>query len=293
MPLRDASHVGSAAGLATYSEFSGVFSTVGWAPDFLASGAADCCVAFPHPEIVKASDAPAKLAITRVTSPPFILLITDFIVPVSPGFRALDEFRAEFRFDEGQRWGLGVDPELLETARAACAERHVLEVDYTSVTSGRKAGRRLGPHFLYFAQGALYLVAEDLATSETKVYAMARMHAAQMTDEPFSGTAPSASDFFGGAFGVFRGTAEKIVLDFSPTVSPFISERQWHASQSTERRTDGGVRLSMTCAVSPDLVQWVLGFGPDVTIVASTGLRDQVALRAKAVVAQYGLRSAG
>ena len=93
------------------------------------------------------------------------------------------ELASEIRFDTSPNWGLGLKLEVLDAVRAACAEGQVLTVDYESVSSGTKSRRRLGPHYVYFTKGMAYLIAEDLATGESKVFALPRMANAVMEDE--------------------------------------------------------------------------------------------------------------
>ena len=78
------------------------------------------------------------------------------------GREYFQELSGEMHFEPGPRWGLGLDPVLLETVQACCAERQVLEVRYSSANSGDKRVRKLGPHYLLFAKGSVYLIAEDL-----------------------------------------------------------------------------------------------------------------------------------
>ena len=108
----------------------------------------------------------------------------------------LNELTSEMQFEPGPRWGLGIDPDLLETVRACCAEKHVLSVCYASAHSGEKRQRRLGPQYLYFARGSLYLVAEDLEQGKVKVYAVPRMSQAKMLDEEYQGEPANPEDYF-------------------------------------------------------------------------------------------------
>ena len=100
----------------------------------------------------------------------------------------LKELGGEMHFEPTPKWGLGLNPDVIETVRACCSERQVLEVTYSSVNSGKRNTRRLGPHFLYFAKASLYLVAEDLDDSKIKVFSCPRMSDAKMLDEPYTKT---------------------------------------------------------------------------------------------------------
>ena len=51
----------------------------------------------------------------------------------------------------------------------------------------------------------------------------------------------------------------KIRLLFEPKLAVYISERQWHPSQTLKKRPDGRVELRMETTGRKELVRWVLG----------------------------------
>ncbi len=215
---------------------------------------------------------------------------------ISPkGQEHLVELADEFRFEPHPRWGLGLDPDLLETVRASCAEGHVLGVEYDSVNSRTLRQRRLGPHYLYFAKGSLYLVAQDLEDPErrVKVFSVPRMKNAVMTDEAYDGKVILPEELFGDSFGLFRG-GEKTVVEilFSPRAAPFVRERRWNASQRVVAKSDGSIVLKFELALTPDLTQWVLGFGPDAQVITPKALQDDLLCAAEQVVGNYRKKAA-
>jgi len=200
----------------------------------------------------------------------------------------LDELSEEIHFEPGPRWGLGVDPDLLDTVQASCVERHVLSVIYDSASSSSKRSRTLGPHFLYFAKGSLYLVAEDLQTGENKIFSVARMTEAQMLDEGYVGETVDPEEFFKASFGIFKGTTPvQIRIEISPKIAPFVKERRWHSSQSVISKGDGSIVLGLDVAITPELVQWILGFGEDAKVIEPNQLRKEIAEAATKVAALY------
>ncbi len=184
------------------------------------------------------------------------------------------ELSSEIRFDASPNWGLGLNLEVLDAVRAACAEGQVLSVDYESVSSGTQGRRRLGPHYVYFAKGSGYLIAEDLATAQTKVFALPRMKNAVMEDEVYKGKPVDHEKFFGTSFGVFHGEQPlEVRIEFTKAVAHYVKERRWHSSQKTVPASNGGIQLTMQVALTPELVQWVLGFGPEAQVLGPEDLR--------------------
>ncbi len=204
-----------------------------------------------------------------------------------------NELNSEFQFEPGPRWGLGIDPDLLETVRACCAEKQLLEVTYASANGGDKRPRRLGPQFLYFAKGSLYLVAEDMEKSGVKVFSVPRMTEAKMLDEEYEGEPVDPQTYFQGTFGVFKaGPPVKVTIHFSPLIAPFVRERRWHETQGVVALADGSIQLGIEVAVTPELVQWVLGFGENATVMEPMELRHKVIESAGKVLEKYKLSKA-
>lgn len=190
----------------------------------------------------------------------------------------LAELAADVKFEKAPGTGQALDLELLATVRAACAEGQALSVDYESVHSGTSKRRRLGPHYLYFAKGSVYLLAEELETRETKLFALPRMRNAVMEDDSYDGKGLGQQKHFESSFGVYQGKrAVPVKVAFSKRLAAFVRERHWHPSQSIQPQADGALELKMTVALTPELVQWILGFGPEAQVLEPKDLRADVA----------------
>lgn len=206
----------------------------------------------------------------------------------SQGQNFLDELQGEFQFEPGPQWGLGSSPQVIDTLHACCSERHQLEVTYASANSGTTRRRRLGPHYLYLARGSLYFVAEDLEDNTVKVFSVPRMSNPVMLDATYEGRIIEPDEFFESAFGVYRaGDPVRIKLTFSKVLGPYIKERRWHTSQQVVSRPDGSVEMTLESGITPELVQWVQSFGPDVKVLEPNELIQALCERAKTMLDQY------
>ncbi|MGK5088739.1 WYL domain-containing transcriptional regulator [Bdellovibrionota bacterium FG-2] len=205
----------------------------------------------------------------------------------------LRNISSEIQFEPGPRWGLGISSEVLDAVQASCEEHQVLSVSYSSVNSGTTRERRLGPHFIYFAKGSFYLVAEDLEDRRVKVFALPRMSDAKMLDLLYEGKQVDPEAFFETAFGVFCGEKpEHIVLEFNSPIAASVRERRWHPSQRTIPLDHGRVRLTLDVAITPDLIHWILGFGEHVTVLGPTGLIHELIGSAQAILDLYSKKAA-
>ncbi len=177
--------------------------------------------------------------------------------------RHLDSLENELRFRESHEWGAAIHPEIVETLRAGCAERQVVECLYYSASSGSERVRRLGPHYLCYSKGGLYLVAEDLTDQKVKLFAVPRIKRAEMLPEAYEGAIEPMDRLFQGSFGVHpAGETAEVEIEFAPEAAPYVRERKWHGSQKLKALADGKLRLKLEVSIDRELLHWILSFGP-------------------------------
>lgn len=66
-----------------------------------------------------------------------------------------------------------------------------------------------------------------------------------------------------------------------------MKERRWHTSQRVINKSDGTIELSLEVGITPDLVQWVLGFGSSVEVLEPSILKEKLQKAAESVVKKY------
>ena len=144
--------------------------------------------------------------------------------------------------------------------------------------SGLARHYRLRPYTLAIHRQALYLFAFDESAGMVKTYAVERITEI-VRDRSRKFQLPSdwhPEAHLASSFGIMGGTPTKVRLAFSPEVRTFVKERRWHASQRLQRRSDGWLELSLEVALTPELLQWVRGFGPDVKVLHPPQLVEQL-----------------
>ena len=238
----------------------------------------------------------AKGALEPLRETPFYEDLTELFSKINDrigpkGREFMKELEKEYAFHPGPVWGLGLQPGVADTCRKAVEERQMLRCTYDSVSSGSRTSRHLGPHYLFFSKGALYLLARDTEDNKLKSFALTRMQDARMLDEPFDEKPVDPAERFAGAFGVYHGDGktEKVCLEFTYPTAHYITERRWHSSQSIVQK-EKSLELHMEVTITPELVKWVAGFGDDITIIGPGSLREKVKEHAQRILS--GLKGA-
>jgi len=159
----------------------------------------------------------------------------------------------------------------------AASERRVCRLLYFSVHSNREKDYELHPYNLAYAEGGLYLTAYVPEYRQVRVFAVERVRRVTVLEASFKPGADLADDAFGQSLGVNRGgRPERIVIEFSPRVAPYVRERTWHPSQQIEALPDGGVRLSLKVCRDWALRTWVLGWGAHARVTAPSALAQEI-----------------
>ena len=159
----------------------------------------------------------------------------------------------------------------------AATGRKVCRLLYFSLHSAREKDYELHPYNVAYADGGLYLTAYVPEYRQVRVFAMERVRRVTVLAKGFTPGTDLAADAFDGSLGVNRGgTPEKIVIDFTPRVAPYVREREWHASQRIETTSDGGVRVTLKVCRDWALRTWVLGWGAHARVASPSALAEEI-----------------
>jgi proteasome accessory factor B len=126
-----------------------------------------------------------------------------------------------------------------------------------------------------------------------RTFALPRIRGVDRTGAKFRRPADfSLAKILEGSFAVFEGgRAARVRLRFTGVAARLVGERVWHASQQLVRDKKGLV-LEMKVGLSPDLRQWILGWGGEVEVLEPADLRRELARAAAAAVRVHGEGSA-
>jgi proteasome accessory factor B len=158
----------------------------------------------------------------------------------------------------------------------ASTRRKVAEMRYFSVTSNRQKDYIVHPYSVQYSDGGLYLHAYVPEYDELRWFAAERVRKFVITEASFTPVKAVKESDLTPALGLGTGRPERIVLEFSSRVAPYVLEREWHKSQVTEPLQDGGVRLTLRVARDWSIHGFVLGWGPHVRVVEPSALAEDI-----------------
>jgi predicted DNA-binding transcriptional regulator YafY len=238
------------------------------------------------------------------------LYLSRAIVDAIPGWPLADELRAAFAkiersLNDRMRGFLASLPEVLSAkggpgaARGgalvdvtrrlleATRDRRVVSMRYFSASHNRARTYAVHPYRLALAGGGLYLIAWVPAYDEFRTFATERIERLSIGDETFRRTRELPARLFSQSMGVFSGEPERIDLEFTPTVAPFVRGRVWHESQQIEELADGRLRMRLDVSNDWALRSWLLGFGAAVRVVSPPALALEIGVELTRASAQY------
>ena len=190
------------------------------------------------------------------------------------------------------RGDAGAQAKFVDILVRATVDHRRVEMDYHSLSSRRVKTYEIEPHRLTFTNGGLYLYAFVPAYRQMRTFALQRIRKLRTLDATFNPIQVSG-DPYEGSIGVYAGgKVERVEVEFSPAVAPYIEEREWHASQQLARQDDGAVVLRLDVAVDVALRSWILGFGHHARVLRPSHLAAELLEEFEEAREQYAPRMA-
>jgi len=223
---------------------------------------------------------------------------TQFEKPLTGAFRKLSQSlggEMEVTWHELEqamsvrRSGVGLaDMQIFHSLAQAVTNREEVELSYHKLAGEKSEKRIVHPYHLGCIEDQWYLFAHDAGRGAIRTFALPRIGSVERTGAKFRRPNDfSVGKMLEGSFAVFEGgNAKKVKILFQGVATRLVAERSWHESQRIARR---GTRteLSMQVGLSPDLVQWILGWGADAEVLSPPELRERVARAAAAAAGVY------
>lgn len=176
---------------------------------------------------------------------------------------------------------------VFEAALKATKLKRTLRFEYKASGKTKFDPREFDPYHLICQGGSWYLLGHSHHSDAIRIYAMARIQNAQVTQNFFA--MPKDFDIkkhIDPEMGVWRTTAKKVKveIEFSPELKSYVTEREWRKDQVMKTRRDGSVRLSFKTNQMNKLCSWILSFGGGAKVINPPELREQVKAAAKKIL---------
>ena len=170
--------------------------------------------------------------------------------------------------------------DLLEEVVEALQRRRGLQIGYRAFAGGRRTVR-IEPLSLAVYDHQLYVIGRPRG-GQPHPYRFSRIEAAEMVGSPFQYPDKNGYDperVFADSFGMFveeKYPIEDIEVSLTRRWAPFVQSHRWHRSQ--ESFVQGNrIHVRLRVRLCPEVIQWILGLGPDVRVVGPPALRRRIA----------------
>jgi predicted DNA-binding transcriptional regulator YafY len=107
--------------------------------------------------------------------------------------------------------------------------------------------------------------------------AIHRMKSIQLTERKFD--FPSDYDFekfFNQNFGIIKKESFQVEAEFTGWAASFVEERIWSPDQQISKKADGKVRLTFSVSSEPELIGWLLQFGPNAIVIKPARIKEKI-----------------
>jgi len=170
----------------------------------------------------------------------------------------------------------------------AITKHRTVEMRYYTASRDKTTRRKVDPYHIWFAAGALYLIGHCHLRQAVRMFAVDRIQTLVLTPHPCQMPLGfNVEEYVKNALTVMVGGPQiEVELRFDKKTSAWAKNRIWHPSQKATTGKDGGLTLELQVAETPELVGWLLSFGPGVRVIRPNSLREQVVTTAREIIHQ-------
>jgi len=169
--------------------------------------------------------------------------------------------------------------DVLEEVVDALQRRRGLQLRYRDFVGARKSVR-IEPLSLAVYDHQLYVIGRPRG-GPTHAYRFSRIETAEAVGGTFPYPDKDSYDperVFADSFGIIvddKYPIEQIEMSLAPRWTSYVRSHRWHRSQESFVRS-GRVHLRLRVRLCPELVSWILGFGPEARVIGPPRLKRQI-----------------
>ena len=175
-----------------------------------------------------------------------------------------------------------------DTLHKAIANRRCLNIKYFTISRKSESRRRIAPYKIWYFDGSFYLIADCSLRGDIRLFLLDRIKEILVLDEGFEMPEGfDAEEFMKSSFGVFQGKPVKVRIRFEAAVADYISERNWHPSQTIKPRSDGSIVFEAVVAGTREIKFWILQWGAQAEVLSPEELRQDLIRESAQMSAVY------
>jgi proteasome accessory factor C len=185
--------------------------------------------------------------------------------------------------------GRAVPEHLFQDVMGALIGRQQLHISYHGRRKDDVSERDISPQRLTQYRNSWYLDAWCHKAEGLRSFSLERISDQALLDKDAKEMpAKVLAAHFDSSYGIFSGPAEnKATLKFSPEMSRWIAEEQWHPDQKGSYDDEGAWTLELPFSSARELVMDIMRYGPEVEVISPDSLREAVAESARQAAEIY------
>ena len=182
--------------------------------------------------------------------------------------------------------------EIIKTLINAMKSNTVCKVEYRGVGADKTKTHYYAPFRLISHRDALFVKGWRLWKDEVPpevhemTLAIARVHKIELQDWTYKHDVPCEKSE-SKTFGLIESEPFKVKIAFDRWTACYVSERVWSEDQKITKQDEDGIILEFTSTSWPEVIAWVLSFGPSAKVLEPKKLADDVATAAAEVIELY------
>ncbi len=203
--------------------------------------------------------------------------------------KGVDAEEGQSRIHIQQIAGRAVPEHLFQDVMAALIGRQQLHITYRGRRKDDTSERDISPQRLTQYRNSWYLDAWCHAAEGLRSFALERISDQALLDDKAKEISDAVmAEHFDRSYGIFSGPADNTaVLKFSPEMSRWVADEQWHPDQKGSYDDSGAWTLELPFSSARELVMDILRYGPEVEVLSPDSLRQAVADSARKAAEIY------
>ena len=172
----------------------------------------------------------------------------------------------------------------------AVRKQVLLSFSYKSFKSEEIKQRIVEPYLLKEHNNRWYLICKENGASIYKVFGLERMSQVRLDKQPFRRSSDFvAEEFFKNSLGITANPNKKSELvrfECNKVLIQYIDSQPIHSTQKIEMTPNGGI-VSLQIIITFELIQMLVGWANEVTVIEPKSLINQLIEKHKSAISNY------